>query len=241
MKYSIRTALIALLGALSFSAQAQTCGPVEVLTDPAGDFDSDLASLPAGLPDHDILGLSVSQAGTGEEATLTFSLKTAGFSAPVLPPNAAWFVSFENAEGNVYGVRMQSDPAGAPTYFSYKVAPSNGGQTDGRFTEAEKPAISGDYTADGTITITIKAASVGMEGGGGLGPFNAASVQSVPEGLLALIVDPMPAGLGRDGYFDGCDKAMVADKSSAMVVTGALPAVSLFVLALAGLARRRFA
>lgn len=244
MRTSLRTlAILAALG-LPALAQAGSCPAVEVLTDPAGDYDGDpLPPLPAGLPEQDLLGLSVASSGEGDEALLTFTLKTSGFTAPMPPPGAAWFASFENPEGSLYGVRMEADAMGAVTYFSYKVAPANGGQTDGRFTDAVKPAVSGEFDADGTITIVVKASSVGIapDTGSALGPFNGAAIQSVPS-LAAAVVDSMPAGLGRDGYFDTatCGKsASIGGKSSPTLLAGALPAGSLLVLALGGLAARR--
>lgn len=232
----------AALGCVSPNLLAQTCA-ADLLTDPSGDYDGLPlpAAAPAGLPEHDLLGLSLSQAGAGEDTTLTFTIKTAGFSGPALPPNAAWFASFENADGSIYGVRLQSDPTGAESYFSYRPGANNSGGVDGRFVEAgtEKPA-EGSFSADGTITITLKASAVGMEPGTGLGPFNGGTVQSVPEGLVAAVVDGMPSGdLSRDGYFDGCPAKAGAGKSSAILAAGALPAASLLILAVGLLARRR--
>lgn len=235
-------AFAAALGCVSPNLLAQTCA-VDLLTDPSGDYDGLPlpAAAPAGLPEHDLLGLSLAQSGSGEDTALTFTLKTAGFSGPALPPNAAWFASFENADGSIYGVRLQSDPTGTGSYFSYRPGANNAGGVDGRFVEAgtEKPA-EGSFTADGTITITIKASAVNMEPGTGLGPFNGGTVQSVPQGLIAAVVDGMPAGdLSRDGFFDGCAAKAGAGASSAILATGALPATSLLILAAGLLARRR--
>lgn len=245
MSASIRSiALAALLGGFSTNALAQACASADLLTDPAGDYDGlplpVSAPVAAGLPEHDLLGLSVAQTGTGEDATLTFTLTTAGFSAPALPPAAAWFTSFENADGVIYGVRMQSDGTGAATYFSYRGGENNDGGIDGRFVTAgtEKPALSGSFDPSGVITITIPASAVGMEPGAGIGPFNGGTVQSTPVGLAAAVVDGMPSGdLARDGYFDGC--AAKSGKSSAMLATGALPPLSILLLAAGLLARRR--
>lgn len=249
--FSIRSGLAAalLLTATSVAAQ-QACGPAELLTDDAGDWDGTFGALVgvgAGLPQQDVLGLTLEQSAAGGEILLTFRIVTAAGPVGVLPPNAAWFTSFETPDGVVYGVRLQTDPAGVGSYFSYVGGASNAGNVDGRFVEAdtEKPAEAGDYGADGVIAITVKAANVGITGPGQvLGPFNAASVQSVPLGVIAATVDEAPQGLGRDGFFDiqgGCagKAAALAFGAGAMPLAALLPLVIVALALPAGAARRR--
>ncbi len=230
------------LSIFSVNAVAQTCGPVELLTDEAGAWDGTVGALAgagAGLPEQDLLGLTIAQSEANGEMLLTFRILTAGTGA-ALPPNAAWFTSFETPDGVLYGVRLQTDPTGAESFFSYIPGAANGGQTDGRFiaTGSEKPAEAGsEFGADGVVTIIVKASNIGVEGPGQtVGPFNAASLQSVPQGVLAFTVDEAPVGLGRDGFFD--TQASCGGKSgSGLALGGGLGFGLLLPLALLGLRR----
>lgn len=242
-----RLSAVLVLSVFSVGAAAQdACGPMELLTDPAGDWDGTIGSLyggGVGLPEQDILGLTLSQSGSGGEALLTFRIQTA--AAPAAPlPQAAWFSSFETPDGVIYGVRLQTDEAGVSSFFSYIVASNfDGTITDGRFvTEgSEKPAeADSEFGADGVITIIVKAGNVGItEAGQTLGPFNAASLQSaiVAGAGASSTMDEAPAGLGRDGFFD--IQASCGGKSgSGLVLGGGLGFGLLLPLALLGLRRR---
>lgn len=235
-----------ILAVFSAGAVAQTCGPVTLLEDPAGDWDGTIGSLAGGgvgLTEQDLLSLTLAQSGAGDDALLTFRILTAGAPALTPLPQAAWFSSFETPDGVIYGVRLQSDETGAQSFFSYVVA-SNLDETitDGRFVVdgSEKPAEAGsEFGADGVITIIVKASNVGITGAGQtLGAFNAASLQSaiVPgAGGASSTMDEMPAGLGRDGFFD--IQASCGGKSG-IFGAGAVPAGLLLPLLLALLARR---
>ena len=220
----IRLSAALVLSVFSASAVSQTCGPVELLTDPAGDWDGTIGALAgagAGLPEQDLLGLTISQSEANGEMLLTFKILTDG-TGTVLPPNAAWFSSFETPDGVIYGVRLQTDPTGARSFFSYIPSANNAGGIDGRFVGAgsEKPAEAGsEFGSDGAVTIIVKARNIGLEGSGQtVGPFNAASLQSVPQGVIASTVDDAPAGLGRDGFFD--TQASCGGKSGSGLLAG---------------------
>ncbi len=234
------------LSVFSAAAAAQSaCGEVTLLEDPAGDWSGTVGGLTgqgAGLPEQDLLGLTLAQSDANGEALLTFRILTAGAPLAAPLPNAAWFSSFETPDGVVYGVRLQTDPTGAESFFSYIGGANNAGGVDGRFVEAgsEKPAEAGsEFGADGAIKIIVKASNVGLtEAGQTIGPFNAATVQSVPEGVLAFTVDEAPTGLGRDGFYDlqaSCD----SKSGSGLVLGGGMGFALLLPLALLGL-RRRF-
>lgn len=238
-----RLSAVFAVSVFSASAVAQdACGPFELLTDPAGDWSGTVGGLTgqgAGLPEQDLLGLTLAQSEANGETLLTFRILTDG-SGAALPPAAAWFSSFETPDGVVYGVRLQTGPTGAESYFSYVAAPNNAGGIDGRFVTAgsEKPAEAGEFGADGVISITVKASNIGISGAGQtLGPFNAATTQSTPVGVVAFTVDEAPAGLGRDGFFD--IQASCGGKSgSGLALGGGLGLGLLLPLMLLALRRR---
>ena len=255
-RLAVAAALLAAIAALP--AQAQTCSsPVVVLEDPQGDYSNDNADQGAGLPEQDLLSLEVAEL---EGGLIKFTLKVQPFAAPVLPPNAVWYTSFENPEGDKYGVRMETDGSGAERMYSYLVATGGlegDGPSDGRFVETETGAAEAGsgYSADGTITLIAKASSLGVFGstaGQTLGPFNAATLQggAVPPPAsdavslgFATTVDTMPGGLARDGFYDlaGCGvQAQLASGSG--LAAGAISPHTIFVLIAGlglGLARRR--
>lgn len=224
-------------------AQAEAaCTPpgLEIFSDPEGDWDNALTS-GAGTPEQDILSLSVAETA---DSLIHFTIKVQSMP-PALPPSSAWYSSFETPEGAVRGVRLDVDSLGAISYYSYVAGESNAGTKDGRFVEAGSavPAVAGSYAADGTITITVTPAQIGMEPGQVLGPFNAATMQGagtpVTGNLLAATVDEAPAGLGRDGFFD---VGACADDTGAKflgMTAGGLPAGTLVLLSLVALAGRR--
>ncbi|HUS23671.1 MAG TPA: hypothetical protein VM369_01880 [Candidatus Binatia bacterium] len=235
-------AAAALIAALASRTALAGCNAAEsvVLTDAAGDWSGDVAALAgvsgAGTPEQDILQASVAQV----EDNLVFKLTLAGAPPLQLLPTAAWYISFENPDGVVYGVRMQTDATGTASFFSYLAGAANGGQVDGRFVDASIPAEGGSGFDGGVVTIVVKPVNLGIEeplGGQGIGPFNAATVQSVPEGLLAFTQDEMPDGLQRDGYFDLCTGD---GKSDADLPVGGAGAPALWIpMALMALLRRR--
>lgn len=240
-----RLSAVLVLSVFSAGAAAQNaCGPVEILTDPAGDWSGTvggLAGVGVGLPEQDILGLTLAQSEANGETLLTFRLQMAAAPLVAPLPAAAWFSSFETPDGVVYGVRLQTNATGAQSFFSYVAGASNAGGIDGRFVTAgsEKPAEAGsEFGADGVITIIVKASNIGITGAGQtLGPFNVATTQSTPVGLVAFTVDEAPTGLGRDGFFD--IQASCGGKSgSGLVLGGGLGLGLLLPLALLALRRR---
>lgn len=239
-------AAAAALSLCATNAAAQACSAMAVLDDPQGDYSGDLVTLGgapmgAGLPEQDILGLELAETADG---LLSFVLKVQPFAAPLLPPNAVWFTSFETPSGDKFGVRLETDDAGAERMYSYRVAAGglmDDGPADGRFPEeaGQVPAEAGSgHAADGTITLNVKPESIGLEGslaGQTLGPFNAATIQGVNAVAVraAFTIDTMPDSLGRDGFYDFC-----GGKSGGLFGVGALPLLSLLPLLLAGLRRR---
>ena len=227
-------------------ASADSCGAVTVLTDPQGDWDGDVvtdtgAPVAEGTPEEDLLSVSVASAGSGK---LAFVIKVVSMPA-VLEPNAAWFTSFLGPDQQTYyGVRMQTDQTGTPSYFSYTASGSGAGGTgpvDGRFINTQKPAdAASGYTADGTITIIVNASDVGIAGTGDtLGSFDAASMQGAGDpsiASLAVTTDDAPAGLVRG---DATYKEGDCGSKSGVLGLGALQLPALLILGgLAALRRR---
>lgn len=243
----IRLPAIIVISIFSAAAAAQdACGPVELLTDEAGDWSGTVGGATgqgAGAPEQDLLGLTLAQSEANGETLLTFRILTDG-AGTVLPPAAAWFSSFETPDGVVYGVRLQTGPTGAKSFFSYVAGASNAGTIDGRFVTAgtEKPAEAGsEFGDDGVITIIVKASNIGITGAGQiLGPFNAATTQSTPVGLVAFTVDEAPTGLGRDGFFDIQASCGSGKSGSGLALGGGSLGLGLLLpLALLALWRRR--
>jgi hypothetical protein len=239
--------LAAALPAVSHGA----CGaPAVVLTDAQGDYSGDFIDNGAGLPEQDLLSLEVAELAGG---LLAFTLKVQPFAAPILPPNAVWYTSFETPEGGTYGIRLETDGTGSARMYSYEVGAAGlegDGPSDGRFVEVETGAAEpgSGWSADGTITLIARPQAVGVYpplAGQSLGPFNAAAIQGgdlVAVGF-ATPVDTMPDGLARDGFHDlsGCGAKALLPSGSGLLV-GALPAPTLLVLLFAltlNLARRR--
>jgi hypothetical protein len=175
------------------------------------------------------------------------------FTAPVLPPNAVWYTSFETPEGGKYGIRMETDGSGTARMYSYEVAAGGlegDGPGDGRFVEGETGAAEpgSGWEADGTITLIAKAEALGVYppfAGQSLGPFNAATIQGgdLVAVSFATPVDTMPDGLSRDGFYDlsGCGAKALLPSGSGLLL-GALPAPAILFLLAAltlNLARRR--
>lgn len=239
-----RLSAVLVLAIFSASAGAQSaCGPVEILTDEAGDWSGTIGGITgvgAGLPEQDVLGLTLEQSEANGETLLTFRILTDGAPLLAAPPAAAWFSSFETPDGVVYGVRLQTGPTGAKSFFSYVVGASNAGTTDGRFVTAgtEKPAEAGsEFSADGVVKIVVKASNIGISAGQTLGPFNAATTQSTPVGLVAFTVDEAPTGLGRDGFYD-IQGSCGGKSGSGLALAGGMGFALLLPLALLGLRRR---
>lgn len=246
----IRLLAISVVSLFSANASAQlacTAPGLLLLEDPEGDWSGDFAEITGapgvGLPEQDLLSLSLAQSdGADGEVLLTFTLKLASAPGPTLPPNAGWYSSFETPDGVIYGVRMQTNDSATPRLFSYIVAPSNGGQTDGRFIAAgsEKPAEAGSGISGDTITLIVKASRIGLsEPGQTLGPFNAASTQQAA--VAGLRVDTAPDGDGRDGFYDvqPAGSCGGGKSGSGLMLGGGLGFALLLPLALMGLRRAR--
>lgn len=168
--------------------------------------DSDDASIP--LPMLDVLSLEVAQPVQEDGVErLVFTLKTGALTA--LPPQSAWFTSFEAPGGTVRGARMQTDITGAASFISFVAAEASaetGGGRNGTLVETSKPAeAESNFNADGTITIVIKATDLGLrKAGDELTGFNGGSILTIgAEGVASgsLTTDGMPDGLTREGSF----------------------------------------
>jgi hypothetical protein len=144
-----------------------------VLHDAAGDTlaVATVAGQSLGVPvgSADLTLLSVSEPYLpGGALNLVFQLKT-GSTGGVLPPDTAWFVSFRNAAGVSYAVRMITDATGTPRFESYKVAAGSNGASRGDFVSGTpKPALSGSGYAPstGVITIVVPGSDIGIAAAG---------------------------------------------------------------------------
>lgn len=210
----LRGAAALLLSGASALAFAQEAGEslcvapgITVLTDPADDVTvSD--TLPAGLPidSADLLSIQVAQPAQADGVVrLLFTLKVASLAA--LPPSSKWYTSFKSPNGNFYGVRMVTNEMRAVSFQSYSVAGSldtgEGGASDGRFAEAPKPAeAESSFSADGVISIVVKAADIGLGKPGDVTQFNAGTVLRLSPAdmdVLAGVLDGAPDDLSRRG------------------------------------------
>jgi hypothetical protein len=144
-------------------------GP-RLLTDGTGDTAVLLTvgGTPVGVPappSADLTLLTLAQPYlAGGALTLAFQLKTQGAGSS-LPPDTTWFVSFQNAAGVVYAVRMITNAVGTPRFESYKVAAGSNGQRRGDFVEGTpKPALAGSgyAPATGLITILVPGTDIGI-------------------------------------------------------------------------------
>lgn len=168
---------------------------------------SDDATVP--LPMLDVLSLEVAQPVQDDGvARLVFTIKTGALTA--LPPQSAWFTSFASPGGTIRGVRMQTDTTGAASFISFVAAEASaetGGGYPGTLVDTSKPAEpESNFSADGTITIVVKAADVGIRNPGDeLKEFNGGSILTIgAEGVASgsLNTDTMPEDLAdRRGSF----------------------------------------
>ncbi len=153
-----------------------------------------------GLSVHDIISTSVAYPYVSDSTPdqLIFTIKVGSLTA--LTPGSFYYSSFTvdgapAAAGKVYGVRMIVSATGAATFESYLAGASNGGTVDGRFVTSSLPAEAGsNYNANGTITIIVKPANVGVNGSGhSLTNWNGA-VATTAAGVITGILDAMPSG-----------------------------------------------
>lgn len=245
--------LAAILVGASFAAPAAEgdgllCSDpgITLLEDGTGDVDG-AGLLPAGLPLDfaDIETVQIAQPPQEDGVPrLVFRLKLAALP-PVLPPMAAYYISFKAPDNSFRGVRMATDETGAERFTVYRVGASNGGQTDGRFVESEVPAESGSITTDGTITITAKFSDLGIRNPGDIvSQFNAGAVQTVSPGgvgLLGAVLDGVPDDLSRRGVITTRANEPCTDAPKSAVASrfgGALGLALLLPLGFAALRRR---
>lgn len=236
-----------MLAAVSATVSAQDAAsfcklPGQLLLEDAAGDGGVLGLVP--LDSLDLLSLHVAQP-TQEDGVsrIVFTLKTSALT--VLPPQAAWFTSFQAGGGNPRGVRMQTDNQGNASFVSYLVATDTNGNTTGSLVDSSKPAEpESNFNADGTITIVVKASDIGLrEGAGTLKDFNAGSVATFGDpnvGSVASQADGMPDDLSRSGSVEGTGNAPCESAAKAGVERfgGALNFALLLPLMLLGLRRR---
>lgn len=148
-------------------------------------------------PQYDIESLSIATvfAPTGPYK-ITFTLKVGSFDTPPLP-DSAWYARFIDPTGQVRGVRMVTDATGSVAFQSYLVSEDNDGERLGQFADATFPAEpESNFDQDGTITIVVDAADIGIPDGGELADFLSGTFKGVttPAVSLSLNGDAMPDG-----------------------------------------------
>jgi hypothetical protein len=217
-----------------------------ILTDNTGDVDgTGLFPVPVPLDHADLVSVQVAQPPQGDGVVrLVFTITVNGALPPVLPPYSGVYTSFKAPNGTFYGVRMFTDDTGSASYQSYSLGESNGGLSDGRFSDVIKPAESGSVDGN-VITITVKGLDIGIRNPGDqLKQFNAGSLQSVaPTGageLVAAVLDGAPDDLSRRGELTTIPNEQCTASKSAFEKYGggAFSFALLSLLALAGLRRR---
>jgi hypothetical protein len=226
------------------------CAPpgLTILTDNAGDVDG-TGIFPVAVPlDYaDIVSVQVAQPPQADGVVrLVFTINLDGSLPPVLPPYSGWYTSFKAPNGTLYGVRLTTNDTGTPSYISYVVGESNGGQTDGRFMAAGSQRPADDGSASGNvITITVKGLDIGIRNPGDqLKQFNAGSLQGLAPGgtgVLGIVMDGAPDDLSRRGEITtrGNEQCTAAKGAFEKFGGGAFGfALLLPLLALAGLRRR---
>lgn len=243
----------ALLAVAGVPASAQDAGEsacavpgLTLLTDPSGDATIVVVPEPVGL--LDLVSLQLAQPTQDDGVLrLVFTLKTSALTT--LPPQSAWYSSFEAPGGTIRGVRMQTDSQGTASFISYVAAASSAtdGGINGSLVDSSKPAEAGStYTADGTITIIVNATDIGLRDAGAvLKGFNAGSILTAGDpnvGSAAFPTDNMPDDESRSGSYTLAANGSCAATARAAApgqFGGALNLALLLPLALLGLRRRR--
>jgi hypothetical protein len=139
-----------------------------IASEGTGDAINVVNGAPAGVPapaQADLTLLTVSEPYlVGGALTLDFQLKTAA-TGGALPPDTVWFVSFRNAAGVAYAVRMITNATGAMSFQSYRVAAGSNNAYRGDFVSGTPKAAlpsSGYAPATGLITIVVPASDIGV-------------------------------------------------------------------------------
>lgn len=261
----MRTAAAVALAGVTGWAAAQETGEqicvapgVTVVTDDTGDVTAEQSpqGVPADFADIESVKVAQQKAADGSPQ-LVFTIKVVALDA--LTPNSGWFTSFKSSDGNFYGARMVTDITGAESFESYTLNTNSSGEVaDGRFPKVITPAdASSSYAADGTITVVVPGASIGIttESGASVRQFNAGSLffanidypvdpPDPPEpafipGGFGLVLDPAPEDLSRRGTVELTTCSGTA-KSGFEKFGGAIGFGLLLPAALLGLRRRKF-
>lgn len=222
----------------------------QILSDAEGDWSGGRTS-GIGTTEQDLVGAWIAQSTAPDGAMLMhFRIKVAGPPDLELLPNSAWYVSFESLDGDIHGVRLQTDAMGTPQYFSYSSAGGSTDAVDGRFVRdgSEKPALAASGPdGEGNIDITIPALDVAVlpeDLGRFLLGFNAASILYAaqparsPMQVAAVTIDQVPDDLVREGDYQV--QACGAQKIGSGLLTGGSPGLFLLTGLMLAALRRTF-
>lgn len=228
----------------SASAWADVCvapGDV-VITDPAGDNNGGPAT---SFFDLQSLTIATPPADSMDAQTIVFTIKTGGEPVTFGTPGSGVFVSFEDPRKLVRGVRADANGMGGIDFLSYVAAEDADGEFLGQFIQdgSQVPA-DGSYAADGTLTITVNAKTIGIRDTGDvLSGFNGGGIAflGMPGLGASLNVDGMPGDLNRGEatpiVFSPCAKSL--SKEGSGLLAGSMPFAGLLLMGLLALSRRR--
>lgn len=214
---------------------------VLVSEDPAGDAVD-------GNGDADVVSLRIAEP-PGATHQLVFTLQLSPATLGTTPPSSQWLIVWNrevtNADFDRFYVGMTSDAAGTLSFeYGDFGVPTGAGTTSPNTNRAVKAgdADSGSYDpATGTVTIALAAAKAqNVQAGGYLGGVNVRTFLGHPGAA------PKPQAAANDTTADG-EYSVVGNASCETdgklfgVATGAFPVLSLALLGLLALGRRRAA
>lgn len=200
----------------------------------------------SGAFDLQSVSIATPAADSIEAQTIVFTIKTGGEPLTFGTPGSGIFVSFEDPRKLVRGVRADANAMGGIDFLSYVAAEDSDGEFLGQFIQdgSQVPA-DGSYAADGTLTITVNAKSIGIRDTGDvISGFNGGGIAYVGMPGLggSLNLDSMPDDLGRGAatpiVYSPCAKSL--SKQGSGLLAGSMPLAGLLLMGLLALARRRF-
>lgn len=185
--------------------EGPSCGAVAPVCSDGGGEPEDACTVPGltvlvdkpgdsltGLPEHDVLRLSIAEPLEVGAGKITFVLKMASLAAP--PPDTTWPVVFKGPDGIDYFVRMMTNAIGQVSF-------STGVSANPSLLTASTPADpASGFSADGTIRIVVSRAAIGNpQPGQALTDF--ITRIRVEGGAIALTPDNMPDSVARTGSY----------------------------------------